>query len=133
MTAGTIVPASGGSVTAIGEPPAFFVPRGSGGIVVPLSILPGRDLPYAELQVFLETDPDVTCGFNIPDRPSWTQLKAADRLTLSVTGFQLRQLPCHITTIHAYLDTRNNPGLSAPPTPAETVLELRIPVNFTVR
>ena len=86
MIAGTIVPASGGSVTAIGEAPGFFVLRGSGGIEVPLTITPGRDLPYAELQVFLESNPDVTCGANLPDRQIWTQLKAADRLSLSITG-----------------------------------------------
>ena len=133
ITAGAIVPSNGGSVTATGQLPGAFVVRGSGAVSVPLTLTAGRDVPFAELIIFLETSSGVPCGSNLPDRPSWTSFRATDRMPATITGFQVTQLPCQVANIHAYLHTRNNPGLNTPPSAAEIVIEATIPASFTIR
>jgi hypothetical protein len=132
IVSGTIVPQNGGSVTAIGELPAFFVLRGSGGIVVPLTLTSGRDLPYAQLLVFLYTSSGDYCGANLPDVPSWTPMRGTDRITTTITGFQLSRVPCQVASIRAILHTRTNPNLFTPPATADIAAETTIPVSFTI-
>jgi hypothetical protein len=85
-----------------------------------MTITSGRDLPWAQLYVYLLTA-DSYCGQNLPDAPTWAPCKG-ETASVAITGFQVFQLPCVVIGVRAMLHTRNN-GRLGPPTSSETVAE----------
>ena len=132
MTFGAIAPASGGTVTTTGSPPGAMIVRGSGQVSIPITVSAERELPWAQLSVYLMTADGTYCGQNLPDAPTWGPFRARDTESLTITGFQVFRLPCTVTGVRAYLHTRNN-GLLIPPTASETAAEGSATANFTIR
>jgi hypothetical protein len=125
------VPAPGATVVVReGQPPGAFIPRGSGDLRVDLLIESHRTVPWAQLNVYLAAPDGLFCGQNLPDSPGWRPLRAGDRVSVSVTGFQIFRLPCHVTTIRAVLHTRDNPHLNTPIQPAETLAVVTAPGDY---
>jgi hypothetical protein len=133
ITAGAIVPANGASVTATGEPPGAMLLRESNSVMVPLTLTSGRDVSFAELMVFLQESNGNSCGANTPNRPTWAPLRATDRVTVTITGFQVFRLPCNVVSIRALVHTRINPSLLTVPTPDEILADITIPASFVIR
>jgi hypothetical protein len=92
-----------------------------------------RDVPWAQLRVYLYrgTGPMDYCGQNLPDAPTWGPFSKGQTASVTISGFQLSG-PCEVTSIRAWLHTRNN-GLGAPPTESETVASGSLTVNYTFR
>jgi hypothetical protein len=132
LTFGTITPASGGTVTTTGALPGAMIVRGSGQVSIPITVSAGRELPWAQLSVYLMTADGSYCGQNMPDAPTWGPFRRNDVETVTISGFQVGRLPCAVTGVRAYLHTRNN-GLLIPPTASETAAEGSATVNFTIR
>lgn len=132
LTIGAITPASGGSVTVTGTPPGAFIARGSGQVSIPMTIAAGRELPWAQLNVYLMTSDGTYCGQNLPDAPTWGPFRATDTASVTVTGFQVYRVPCTVTGVKAYLHTRNN-GLLTEPSPSETAAQGTATASFTIR
>jgi hypothetical protein len=132
LTIGAIAPASGGTVTTSGSPPGAMIVRGSGQLSVPITVSAGRELPWAQLSVYLMTADGSYCGQNLPDAPTWGPFRATETATVTVTGFQVYRLPCAVTGVRAYLHSRNN-GLLIPPTVSETAAEGSAAASFTVQ
>jgi hypothetical protein len=133
ITVGAIVPQNGGTIIATGEPPGAMLLRGSNAVMIPLTLTAGRDLPFAELMVFLQDANGVDCGSNSPDRPTWAPFGGSARMTATITGFQVGRLPCAVARIRVILHTRNDPHLNTVPQPAQIVAETTIPTSFTIR
>ena len=55
LTIGAITPASGGTVTTTGSLPGAMIVRGSGQVTIPITVSAGRELPWAQLSVYLMT------------------------------------------------------------------------------
>ena len=132
LTFGAITPASGGTVTTTGSTPGAMIVRGSGQLSIPITVSAGRELPWAQLSVYLMTADGTYCGQNMPDAPTWGPYRANSTATVTITGFQVGRLPCAVTGVKAYLHTRNN-GLLTPPTESETAAEGSATANFTIR
>jgi hypothetical protein len=49
--------------------------------------------------------------------------------SVTISGWQISHVPCHVTSIRAMLHIRNN-GLLTLPTDAETVVEGSLAVNY---
>ena len=129
---GAITPASGGTVTTTGALPGAMIVRGSGQLSIPITVSAGRELPWAQLSVYLMTADGTYCGQNMPDAPTWGPFRRNDTATVTITGFQVGRLPCAVTGVRAYLHTRNN-GLLIRPTASETAAEGSATANFTIR
>jgi hypothetical protein len=132
LTFGAITPGSGGSATTTGSPPGAMIVRGSGQVSIPITVSAERELPWAQLSVYLMTPDGTYCGQNLPDAPTWGPFRARDTQSVTISGFQVYRLPCTVTGIRAYLHTRNN-GLLIPPTASEAAAEGSTTVNFTIR
>jgi hypothetical protein len=131
-----VSPPSGGTVVVPAEYPYNFLggvvlPPQSGLVSVSLSIRSAHEVPWAQLYVYLLAGSDY-CGQNLPDAPTWGFLPSGWTTTVTVTGFQVYQLPCDVTGVRAMLHTRNN-GLLTPPTASETIAEATLPVSFRIR
>ncbi len=129
---GQPAPASGSTVVVSeGAPPGAFINRGSGRLSIPVTLRSPREVPWAQLYVFLITSGTSYCGMNLPDTPTWGPFPANQDISFTVTGFQVFQLPCTVTAVRAMLHIRNN-GLLTPPTASETVIEATLPVNYVL-
>lgn len=127
LTIGAASPASAGvtpTITATGG----LVLRGSGQIAIPITIQSGREVPWAQLYVYLLSS-DGYCAQNLPDAPTWGPLNAGHRQDLTVGGFQVFRDRCEVTGIRAMLHLRNN-GLLTPPTASETIAEATRAVSW---
>src|SRR5206468_2837532 len=75
ITFGQPSPASGSTIIATGTPPGVFIPRGAGRLSIPLTVTSGRDVPWAQLWLYLYRNGNTTgndyCGQNLPDAPTW--------------------------------------------------------------
>jgi hypothetical protein len=109
------------------------LPPESGLISVGLTLGSARELPWAQLNVYLLTgDGSGYCGQNLPDSPTWTSLRPGWTTAVTVRGFQIYQLPCRVTGIRAMLHTRDS-GVLTPPSPAETIAEATLSTRFEIR
>jgi hypothetical protein len=132
LTIGAITPAPGGSVTATGSLPGAFIARGAGLVSIPITVSAGRELPWAQLSVYLMTSDTDYCGQNLPDAPTYGPFRSTDTVTVTISGFQVGRLPCQVTGVRAYLHTRNS-GLLIPPTASETAAQGSATASFTIR
>jgi len=125
-------PASGSTIVAPeGTPPGAFIPVSSNLLTVGVSIVSTRDVPWAQLNVYLLSG-DTYCGQNLPDSPTWAPLPTGQGIAYTVRGFQVYRLPCDVTGIRAMLHTRNS-GALTPPTASETVAEATVAVTYRLR
>src|SRR5258708_38353378 len=73
LTISSPSPASGATIhVTTGAPPGLFIPRGSGQLSVPITVTSAREVPWAQLNVYLMTANDLSsyCGQNMPDSPT---------------------------------------------------------------
>ena len=135
ITFGQPSPASGSMIIATGTPPGVFIPRGSGRLSIPLTVTSGRDVPWAQLWLYLYRNGNTTgndyCGQNLPDAPTWGPFSKGQTVSVTITGFQVLA-SCDVTAVRAMLHTRNS-GLLTPPTASETVAEATLPVSYFIR
>jgi hypothetical protein len=133
ITFGQPAPASGSTIAVSeGSPPGAFINRSSGKLSVPLTLRSPREVPWAILYVYLIRSGTQYCGQNLPDTPAWGPFPANQSISVTVSGFQVFQLPCTVVALRAMLHTRNN-GLLTPPTGSETVIEATFPVNYVIQ
>ena len=92
-----------------------------------------RDVPWAQLYVYLYRGSERMdyCGQNLPDAPTWGPFAKGQTATVTISGFQVSR-PCEVTSIRAFLHTRNS-GLLTPPTESETVASGSLAVNYSFR
>lgn len=128
VTIGAPTPAPGSVVRASG----IFIERGSGQLSIPITLQSGRDVPYAQLSVYLLTADGSYCGQNIPDAPTWGGLEEGQHVSVTISGFQVFRLPCQVTGIRAMLHQRNN-GLLIPPNASETIAEATLTASYTIQ
>jgi hypothetical protein len=139
LTITTTTPAAGATVI-IPQQYQFFVPGGvvlppgSGLMSVNITASSARNVPWAQLNVYLLTGGtnDQYCGQNANDSPTWQSLTPGWTTTVSITGFRVYQLPCEVTGFRAMLHLRNN-GLAIPPSASETIAEATISTNLRLR
>jgi len=74
LTFGAIAPAAGGSVTTTGQLPGAMIVRGSGQVSIPITVFVRRELPWAQLSVYLMTADGTYCGQNSPESPVWRDI-----------------------------------------------------------
>jgi hypothetical protein len=117
-------------VTAVGTPPGVFIARGSGQVSIPITVTTTRDVPWAQLYVYLLTA-DGYCGQNLPDAPTWGPFPKGQAQQVTISGFQVFRTPCEVTGLRAMLHLRNN-GLLTPPTASETIAEATRQVAWTI-
>ena len=132
LTIGAVVPASGGTITSTGTPTGGMILPGTGQISIPITVSAGRELPYAQLSVYLMRADGSYCAQNLPDAPTWGPFRATDTVSVTISGFQVGAPPCVVSAIRAYLHTRNNGNLT-PPNASETAAEGSATANFTIR
>jgi len=110
----------------------YFISRGSGVFSVPIKVTSNRQVDYAQLSVYLNDGSSGLgyCGQNLPDAPAWGPFEKGHTESVTISGWQISHVPCHVTSIHAFLHIRNN-GLLTPPTDAETVVEGSLAVDYT--
>ena len=114
LTFGAIAPGSGGSVTTTGSTPGAMIVRGSGQVSIPITVSAGRELPWAQLSVYLMKADGTDCGQNLPEHADVRAVPLQrHRDGDDSAAFKVYQLPCSVTGVRAYLDTRNN-GLLIP-------------------
>ena len=135
ITFGQPSPTPGTTIIATGTPPGAFIPRGSGRLSIPLTVTSGRDVPWAQLWLYLYRSANTTgndyCGQNLPDAPTWGPFSKGQTVSVTITGFQVIP-PCDVVAIRAMLHTRNNGNLT-PPIASETVAEATLPVTYFIR
>jgi hypothetical protein len=133
LTISTPTPAPGSviSITRIGI--QSFIERGSGAFSVPITVTSDREVDWARLSVYLYRGAERMeyCGQNIPDAPTWGPFSKGQSASVVISGWQLSG-PCEVTSIRAWLHTRNS-GLLIPPTDSETVASGRLDVRYTFR
>ena len=131
---GQPMPAAGSTILTAGAPPGAFISRGSGRLSIPIIVTSGREVPWAQLNVYLLTGEAGLgyCGQNLPDAPTWGPFRKGETETVTISGFQVYRLPCQVTGVRAFLHTRNN-GALTPPTTSETVAEGTMSVSYTVQ
>ncbi|MEQ1757179.1 MAG: hypothetical protein ABL986_02595 [Vicinamibacterales bacterium] len=112
----------------------YFVARGSGLFSVPITVTSDREVPWAQLRVYLYTGSQGLdyCGQNNPDAPTWGPFSKGQTVSVTISGFQISRVPCEVTSIRAWLHTRNS-GLATPPTESETVAAGSLAVTYTFR
>lgn len=138
MTIAILSPAAGATLV-IPERYPYFIP---GGVILPpdsgllsarVTMTLARDVPWAQLNVYLLKAAGGTtteyCGQNLPDSPTWQSLPSGWTSTVTITGFEVYRLPCDVTGLRAILHTRNS-GTLTPPTPMETIAEATTPASF---
>ena len=128
LTIGSPSPASG-----VVQVTGSFIPRESGRLAIPITVTSDREVPWAQLYVYLLTNDNPTgyCAQNLPDAPTWGPFRKGQTESVTITGFQTGRVPCQVTGIRAFLHTRNS-GLLTPPTPSETVAEGTRSVAWTL-
>jgi hypothetical protein len=131
-------PATGSTIhVTVGAAPGFFIPRGSGQISIPITVTSDRQLPWAQLFVYMMTadNPQSYCAQNLPDAPGWEPFVKGQTASVTITGLQVYQLPCDVTAIRAYLTTRDirRGGSLTPPTPDETVASGVLTTSYQLR
>jgi hypothetical protein len=133
ITFGQPAPASGSTitVTGTGTPPGRFITRGSGQLSIPVTVRSGSGLPNARLFVYLLTDTGY-CAQNLPDTPRWAPLEKGQTINLTITGFQVFQLPCDVRGVRAILDTRVG-GVLSPAPPDGMAADVMLPVTYSIR
>jgi hypothetical protein len=131
---GQLSPPQGSVITTTGTTPGAFIPKDSGRLSIPLTVTSGREVPWAQLYVYLYsgTTPNDYCGQNLPDAPTWGPFSKAQTVSVTISGFQVFRLPCTVTSIRAMLHTRNT-GLLTPPIASETVAEASMTVNYRIQ
>jgi hypothetical protein len=82
ITLTRLSPSGGTIVVPEGTPPGAFIPRNSGLLSVGLSIASGREVPWAQLNVYLLSG-DSYCGQNLPDSPTWRPFAAGQTVRAS--------------------------------------------------
>jgi hypothetical protein len=135
LTISTPTPAPGGVIPVILNGSQYFLARGSGLFSIPITVTSDRDVPWAQLSVYLYDGSNGGlgyCGQNIPDAPTWGPFSKGQTASVTISGFQFGHVPCQVTSIHAWLHIRDN-GLLIPPTESETVAEGSLAVNYTFR
>jgi hypothetical protein len=134
LTFGSVTPASGATIQTTGTAPGMFIARGSGLLSIPITIVSNRDLPFAQLNVYLLTGNSATdyCGQNLPDEPTWQPFAKNTPVTLTISGFQIFRT-CQVTGVRAMFHNRLPTGLATPPTADFTIVENTLAVNYTIR
>lgn len=124
-------PSSGSTIQVTGQVPGAFITRGSGKLSIPISVTSGRDVPWAQLNVYLMTGAGTSdyCGQNLPDAPTWAPFSKGQTATMTITGFQVFRLPCDVTGLAVYLHTRNTGNLT-PPISTDTVASGSMAVSY---
>ena len=115
LTIAPPAPASGSTIhVTVGAPPGLFIPRGSGQLSIPITVTSAREVPWAQLYVYLMTGPNANdyCGQNLPDAPTWAPFLKGQTVTMTISGFQVARLPCEVTGLRAFLHTRNSGNLT---------------------
>jgi hypothetical protein len=141
-------PPPGAVIPIVQNGSQYFLARGSGMFSIPITVTAGREVPYAQLSVYLYEAPrdplqrgfpPVTgdldlgyCGQNLPDAPTWGPFLKDQTATVSISGFQFSKSPCNVASIKVFLHTRNN-GTLTPPNDSETVVQGSLAVNYTFR
>ena len=141
-------PPPGAVIPIVQNGSQYFLARGSGLFSIPITVTAGREVPYAQLSVYLyeaprdpiqRGSPPTTadldlgyCGQNLPDAPTWGPFLKGQTATVSISGFQFSKSPCNVASIKVFLHTRNN-GLLTPPNESETVVQGSLAVNYTFR
>jgi hypothetical protein len=127
-------PAMGSVIPVVQNGSQYFLARGSGLFSIPITVTSDREVPWAQLSVYLYDGSDGLgyCGQNIPDAPTWGPFSKGQTASVTITGFQVSRVPCQVTSIRAFLHTRNN-GLLIPPTESETVANGSLAVSYTFR
>lgn len=115
-------------------PGGLTIPRESGFISVKVDLTVAQPETVAQLSVFLLTpdNPGGSCGNNAPDRPVWESLQHGWSTSVMITGYRIFSLPCHVTGLRAILGRRTGPVGASPP-PGEVIVQVTIPVDFTLR
>jgi len=108
-----------------------FIERGSGVFSVPMTLESDREVDWAVLRVYLYRGdgPQDWCGHNLPDAPAFGPFEKGHKVSVTISGWQFSG-PCEVTSIRAWLHTRNN-GLNTPPTEAETVASGSLDVRYS--
>ena len=134
LTIATPTPAPGSVIPLTLNGSHYFVARGSGLFSVPVTVTSDRDVPWAQLYVYLyDGSPGLGyCGQNLPDAPTWGPFSKGQTVRVTISGWQVSRTPCQVTSIRAWLHTRNT-GLLTPPTEAETVATGSLTVSYTFR
>jgi hypothetical protein len=124
-------PATGATIQVTGTVPGAFITRGSGKLSIPISVTSGRDVPWAQLNVYLMTGSNTNdyCGQNLPDAPTWAPFSKGQTASMAITGFQVFRLPCDVTGLAVYLHTRNTGNLT-PPISTDTVASGQMAVTY---
>jgi hypothetical protein len=135
LTISTPTPAPGAVIPIVPIGIQSFIERGNGAFSVPITVTSDREVPWAQLRVYLNRagtlGSESLCGHNLPDAPTWGPFKKGQTASVTISGWQFSG-PCQVTSITAYLHTRNN-GLNLPPTTSETVASGSLAVNYTFR
>jgi hypothetical protein len=132
LTIAPPAPSTGSTIhVTVGAPPGLFIPRGSGQLSIPITVTSAREVPWAQLYVYLMTGPNTMdyCAQNLPDAPTWAPFSKGQSVTMTISGFQVARLPCEVTGIRAFLHTRNT-GLLTPPISTDTVAEGSMNVTY---
>lgn len=129
LTIGTPTPAATAALPVITATGGLLA-RGSGQLSIPISLSAGREVPWAQLSVYL-LSADGYCAQNLPDAPTWGPLRRGQRESVVISGFQVFRDRCEVTGIRAMLHLRNN-GLLTPPTASETIAEATRSVSWTL-
>jgi hypothetical protein len=133
LSIGQPTPAAGSVIQTTGTIPGAFITRGSGQFSIPITVTSGREVPWAQLYVYLLTNNSSGyCGQNLPDAPTWGPFAKGQTASVTISGFQVFQIPCQVTGLRAMLHTRNT-GLLTPPIASETVAEATMAVSYTIR
>lgn len=134
LTISTPTPAPGSIIPVTQNGSQYFLARGSGLFSIPIAVSSNREVPWAQLSVYLYDGSAGLgyCGQNIPDAPTWGPFSKGQTASVTITGFQISRVPCQVTSIRAFLHTRNN-GLLIPPTESETVADGSLAVSYTFR
>lgn len=134
LTILTPTPSPGSVIPLTLKGSQYFVERGSGLFSVPITVTSDRDVPWAQLYVYLyDGSPGLGyCGQNLPDAPTWGPFPRGQAVSVTISGWQVSRTPCQVTSVRAWLHTRNT-GLLIPPTEAETVAAGSLAVNYTFR
>lgn len=129
VTIGAPSPAAGSGASALLVASGGLLLPGSGQVQIPITVTSSREVPWAQLYVYLLTA-DGYCGQNLPDAPTWGPFPKGRALSVTIGGFQVFR-NCEVTGVRAMLHVRNN-GLLTPPTASETIAEATRAVNWTI-
>ena len=133
ITISTPTPSPGSviSITPIGI--QSFIQRGSGAFSVPMTVESDREVDWAILRVYLYRGdgPNDWCGHNLPDAPTWGPFEKGKKVSVTLSGWQFGG-PCEVTSIRAWLHTRNN-GSNLPPTESETVASGSLEARYSFK